>query len=176
MATPSQTVKDIIGLSIVYFVSRLTFLTLYPIFNDEATYLRYAQVMVSYPLHRWYSLAHTGKQPLLYWLYGLMMKVVSDPLLAGRLVTVIFGASTVVAVYQLGKLLDSRRTALVAGILVIFSPLFIFFDRLALVDSTLAVLFSWILVFLVRFGNRQTTKESFFIGLLVGISFWIKST
>lgn len=176
MVTSTQTVKDLIGLSVVYFVTRLTFLTRYPIFNDESTYLRYGQVMTNVPMHQWYSLAHTGKQPLLYWLYGLMMKVIVDPLLAGRLVTVIFGVSTVLALYELGKLLDSRRTGIIAGILVIVTPLFVFFDRLALVDSTLGALFSWILVFLVRFQKRQTVLEVFFIALLVGISFWIKST
>ena len=176
MATSSQTVKDLIDLSVVYFVSRFTFLTRYPIFNDESTYLRYGQVMTNVPMQQWYSLAHTGKQPLLYWLYGLMMKVIGDPLLAGRSVTIILGVFTVLALYQLGKHFDSRRAGIIAGVLIIVSPLFIFFDRLALVDSTLGALFSWILVFLVRFQKRQTVLEIFFIGILVGISFWIKST
>ncbi len=176
MAASTQTVKDLIGLSVLYFITRFTFLTRYPIFNDESTYLRYGQVMTNVPMQQWYSLAHTGKQPLTYWLYGLMMKVIGDPLLAGRFVTVMLGVCTVLALYQLGNHLDSRKTGITAGILIIVSPLFVFFDRLALVDSTLGALFSWILVFLVRFQKRQTALEVFFVALLVGISFWIKST
>lgn len=164
----AQTRKDIVILSVFYLISRLIFLTRYPIFNDEAIYLREAWVMTHFPGQLWYSLSDTGKQPLLFWLYGFTWQVIGDPLLAGRLVSVVIGLTTVWAVYLLG--------GWTAGILLITAPLFVFFDRLALVDSALTALFAWLLVVLVRFQNRNAFRTAVFAGILVGVSFWIKTT
>lgn len=164
----AQTRKDIIILSVFYLISRLIFLTRYPIFNDESIYLHEAWIMTHVPGQLWYSLSDTGKQPLLIWLYGLAWQVIGDPLLAGRLVSVFIGLTTVWAVYLLG--------GWTAGILLTTAPLFVFFDRLALVDSALAALFGWLLVLLVRLGKRNAIRTAILAGILVGISLWIKST
>lgn len=160
--------KDILILSFFYLVSRCLFLTRYPIFNDEAIYLRYAWVMSHVPGQLWYSLSDSGKQPLLYWIYGISWQLVGNPLLAGRIVSVFIGLTTVWAVYLLG--------GWIAGILFITAPLFIFFDRLALVDNALAALFAWQLVLLVRLEKRNAIRTAVLVGILVGVSLWIKST
>jgi hypothetical protein len=164
----AQTRKTITVLSVFYLLTRLIFLARYPIFNDEAIYLRYAWVMTHVPRQLWYSLSDSGKQPLLYWLYGLSWQVIHNPLLGGRLVSVFIGLTTVWAVCLLG--------GWTAGILFITAPLFVFFDRLALVDSALAALFAWLLVLLMKLEKRRAIRIAILAGILVGISFWIKST
>jgi len=159
--------KNIIILSVFYLISRCLFLTRYPMFNDEAIYLREAWIMTHVPHQLWYSLTDTGKQPLLFWLYGFAGYVIADPVLAGRLVSVLIGLSTVWAVYLLG--------GTTAAILLIAAPMFIFFDRLALVDSALAAIFAWLLVFLARLRKQDAIRTALFCGILVGISLWVKS-
>jgi len=163
----AQTRKNIVILSVFYLISRLLFLTRYPIFNDEAIDLRWAWVMTHVPRELWYSLSDGGKQPLLYWLYGIAWQVIGDPLLAGRLVSVFIGLTTVWAVYLLG--------GWTACIFLITAPLFVFFDRLALVDSALAAIFAWQLVLLVKLQKHNAIRIAVLAGILVGISLWIKS-
>lgn len=124
--------------------------------------------MTHVPHQLWFSLSDTGKQPLLIWLYGLAWQVIGDPLLSGRLVSVFIGLTTVWAVYLLG--------GWTAGILLVAAPMFVFFDRLALADSALAAVFAWLLVVLVKLRKRNVCRSAVFAGILVGISFWIKST
>lgn len=176
MATLSKTTKDILTIFFVYIVSRCLWLTRFPIFNDESTYLRYGWIMTTVHNQQWYSLAHTGKQPFLYWLYGAAMHIISDPLIAGRLVTVSIGILTPLACYTLGQNIGSRKTGLIAGIMAVICPLLLFFDRMALVDSTLVAIFAWMLVVLVRFRSETALRDSIFLGCLVGVSLWIKST
>lgn len=163
----AQTRKNIVILSVLYLISRLIFLTRYPIFNDEAIYLRYAWIMTHIPKELWYSLSDSGKQPLLFWLYGLTGMIIHDPLFAGRLVSVVIGMTTLWAVYLLG--------GWAAGILLITAPLFVFFDRLALVDIALAAIFAWLLVLWVRLKKQNAIRTAILTGILVGISLWIKS-
>ncbi len=163
----AHTRKNIIILSVFYLFSRCLFLTRYPIFNDEAIYLRETWIMTHIPHQLWYSLMDTGKQPLLFWLYGLSGYVIADPLLAARIVSVCIGLTTVWAVYLLG--------GTTAALLLITAPMFVFFDRLALVDSALAAIFAWLLVLLVRLRKDNAIRSAVFAGILAGLSLWIKS-
>lgn len=73
----------LLSLVIVYLALTLTNLTKLPIFVDEALYLRWAQIAWHDASWRFISLTD-GKQPLYVWTVIPFMKVISDPLLAGR--------------------------------------------------------------------------------------------
>lgn len=133
----------ILGLLIlVYFAVRLPHLTMQPIFADEAIYIRWAQVMRAEPTLRFVSLMD-GKTPLFMWLMIPFFKVFDDPLLAGRLLSVFAGLGTVIGVLFIGWLLFNRKVGLWAAFLVTITPFFVFFDRMALVDSMLAAFSVW---------------------------------
>src|SRR3989338_2009720 len=73
-----------------YLATRLTNLTTLPIFTDEAIYIRWGQIGLRDASHRFLSL-EDGKQPLFVWLMYPMLKIFSDPLIAGRMVSVMAG-------------------------------------------------------------------------------------
>src|SRR3990170_7795526 len=68
-----------------------------PVFGDEAIYLRWAQVMRADSSLRFLPLSD-GKQPLFMWFVIPLFKVFSDPLFAGRAVSVISGVLTFLGV------------------------------------------------------------------------------
>src|SRR3989339_455654 len=70
-------------------------LTRLPIFVDEAIYLRWAQIAWHDPSWRFISLTD-GKQPFYIWLVIPFMKMIADPLAAGRAASVFSGLLTVV--------------------------------------------------------------------------------
>ena len=113
-------------------------LTLLPVFVDEAIYVRWAQVMRAESTLRFLPLSD-GKQPLFMWLVIPFLKLFSDPLLAGRLVSVASGAATLVGIFLLSyALFKSKKVAIVAALIYAVSPFSFFFDRMALVDSLLS--------------------------------------
>jgi len=122
-------------------------LTLLPVFVDEAIYIRWAQVMRAESTLRFLPLSD-GKQPLFMWLVIPFLKVFSDPLLAGRLVSVTAGAATLVGIFLLAYVLfKSKKVAIMAALIYAVSPFSFFFDRMALADSLLSTFGVWTLLF-----------------------------
>src|SRR3989338_10679554 len=97
----------ILLLGLITFVTRVISLLNVPIFTDEAIYIRWAQIGLNDPVHRYISLTD-GKQPLLTWLMYPMLKIFSDPLFAGRFVSVLAGVGSAIGIYFVGKKLFNR--------------------------------------------------------------------
>src|SRR3972149_9189614 len=75
------------------FALRAYNLNYLPIFGDEAIYIRWAQVMRAEPTLRFLPLSD-GKQPLFMWVVIPFLKLISDPVFAGRFVSVLSGLAT----------------------------------------------------------------------------------
>jgi len=150
-----------------YFVLRLPNLTLQPIFADEAIYIRWAQVMKAEPTLRFLPLSD-GKTPLYMWLLMPMFKVFTDPLFAGRLLSVISGFFTLMGVFFLSKKVFNLKVALWASLLYIITPYVVFFDRMALVDSMLSAFTIWSLYFALWLMESQRLDIAMILGYLLG--------
>ncbi len=164
----------ILGLIALYFLLRLPNLTLQPIFADEAIYIRWAQIMKSEPTLRFISLTD-GKTPLFMWMMTGMFKFIKDPLLAGRMLSVIFGCLGMLGVVVLGWQFFNRRVGLLAGFLAVIAPMTLFFDRMALVDSTLAAFGIWSLVLALFLARKPTFREASILGYLLGAALLVKT-
>lgn len=136
------------GLLIVllYFFLRVYNLTIFPIFADEAIYIRWAQVMKNEPTLRFLPLLD-GKQPLFMWSIIPFFKLFADPLVAGRMVSVATGFGTLLGVFLLTYYLFKKTwVAILAALFYAVSPFAVFFDRMALVDSMLSMFGIWVLL------------------------------
>lgn len=158
-----------------YFLLRLTNLTLLPIFNDEAIYLDWGWREIHYPGALYYSL-YDSKQPLLMWLFGIAESIFSDPLFAGRVVSVLFGAFTLLGIYLVAKYLFNRKVAIISALFYIFVPIFVFFDRQALMESSMATIGVWSSYFLIKLASTKSQKYACFLGIILGAGFFIKSS
>src|SRR6185369_17904794 len=79
------------------FILRIYNLTIIPVFADEAIYIRWSQVMRNVPELRFLPLSD-GKQPLFMWATIPLFKLFSDPLFAGRFLSVLCGMGTMIGV------------------------------------------------------------------------------
>lgn len=154
-------------ISALYFVVRLPNLTSQPIFADEAIYIRWAQVMRAEPTLRFVSLTD-GKTPLFMWMMIPVFKVVADPLLAGRLLSVVFGYVTLLGVLAIGAKFVDKRVGLWAAFLVAVSPYMVFFDRMALVDSMLASFGVWACFFSLWLARSSRLDLAIILGFVLG--------
>lgn len=155
------------GLVMLYFLLRLPNLTLQPIFADEAIYIRWAQVMKAEPTLRFLPLSD-GKTPLFMWAMIPFLKFVQDPLLAGRLLSVIAGFFTLIGVFFLSKKVFNIRTAFWASLLYVITPFTVFFDRMALVDSMLAGFTVWVVFFTIWLITSLRLDIAMILGYLLG--------
>lgn len=162
-------------ISLVYFTTRLVNLLKIPIFNDEAIYLDWGFKEINSPDSLFLSL-FDAKQPLLMWVFGIAQKIISDPLLAGRLVSVLAGYLSLTGIYFISSEFWNKKAALIASILYITSPLFLFYDRQALMESAVSAVGIWSFYFIYKTVLLKHLKYSLFLGVVLGIGFFIKSS
>jgi 4-amino-4-deoxy-L-arabinose transferase-like glycosyltransferase len=160
---------------VLFLLLRLPGLNNIPVFVDEAIYVRWSQVMRNEPTLRFVPL-QDGKQPLFMWATIPFFKVISDPLVAGRFLSIVAGLGSLIGIGILtylifGNFLVAAFSSLVYAVL----PFTVFFDRMALVDSLLAMFGVWSLVFTVKFLKTLKLEYAMFLGFSIGAGLLTKS-
>lgn len=158
----------------IYFILRLPNLVLQPIFADEAIYIRWSQVMKAESTMRFLPLSD-GKTPLYMWALMPFFKIFSNPLFAGRFLSVLFGALTLGGAVFLGWKNFNKSVGIWAGFLVAVTPFMVFFDRMALVDSMLAAFSIWSLNFAIIFIRTLRFDLAMVLGYFLGAG-WLTKT
>ena len=154
-------------LAILFFVLRLPNLVSQPIFADEAIYVRWAQVMKAEPTLRFLPLSD-GKTPLFMWILIPFFKVFQDPLYAGRFLSILAGFGSFLGILFLGWKFFNPKVALWSVFLLTVTPFFVFFDRMALVDSMLAMFSVWSLFLAMLLIKYQRLDIAMFLGFGLG--------
>lgn len=165
------------GFGILFFalLIRLYHLTLIPVFADEAIYIRWAQVMGAEPTLRFLPLSD-GKQPLFMWILMFYVRRLSDPLFAGRILSVLSGIGTTIGIFAVSyALFKNKLVSLVSSLIWTISPFSFFFDRMALVDSMLAVFSVWTMFFAVLTAKCRRLDMAMITGFFLGCSLLTKS-
>jgi 4-amino-4-deoxy-L-arabinose transferase-like glycosyltransferase len=158
-----------------YFILRLVNLTIIPVFADEAIYIRWSQVMRAEASLRFLPLSD-GKQPLFMWLTIPFLKLIRDPLVAGRMVSVLSGFGNLIGLFTLSYLLFKRlNLSLFAAVLYLTSPFGLFFDRLALADNLLSCLFLWTFILFVLLTQEVRLDLAMIGGIFLGLALLTKS-
>ena len=88
----------LILISFLYFFSRFQNLTSIPVFGDEAIYIRWAQIIQTEDTLRFIPQTD-GKQPLFMWINAATLKIINDPLVAGRMISIFAGFGLVLALF-----------------------------------------------------------------------------
>lgn len=167
--------KYFVLLIIFYFVLRLVNILSFPIFNDEAIYLDWGWRETHVPGFLYYSL-YDAKQPLLMWIFGIMQQVLPNPLFAGRIVSIFTGFLTLLGIFKITNNLFNKKTAILASFFYVIIPIFSFFDRQALMESSISAVGVWTLYFLLKLTEKKSYAYALILGIILGIGFFIKSS
>ncbi|MEK7527668.1 MAG: hypothetical protein AAB574_01435 [Patescibacteria group bacterium] len=186
-------ILGIILLALVYLLTRLPNLTSIPVFGDEAIYLRWSQLIKNVETLRFVPLTD-GKQPLYMWLTVPFLKIVPDPLYAGRFLSVLIGLGSLIVlcltfslylnyasknrqphlfIFESPKKFPLR--SLIPGLIYIFFPLTFFFDRLALPDGLLSFFGILTIFFTLLLAKYPRLDLSMFLGATLGLAWLTKS-
>jgi len=166
----------IIGLLFLYLLTRLLNLEKFPIFNDEGIYIRWAKTAWHDASWRFISLTD-GKQPLQTWATIPFLKLFPDnALFAGRLFAVTTGLTALAGIFSLLFYLFDKKTAYIGSLLYIFTPYFLFYDRMALSDSGVNAGFVWILFFSIVLAKTIKLDIALIFGAAAGLALLTKSS
>lgn len=180
-------------LVIVFLISRLQNLNAIPVFGDEAIYLRWSQIIRSVDTLRFIPQTD-GKQPLFMWLTIPFFKLIKDPLVAGRLLSILAGFKNMLIIFLttaiilsfskksknpikfvLTSIKDNFYPAFLASLLYLLLPFSFFFDRMALPDNTLALCATSSLFFSLLLAKFKRLDLAIILGVVLGFSWLTKS-
>ncbi|MBI2310431.1 glycosyltransferase family 39 protein [Candidatus Collierbacteria bacterium] len=166
----------VFSLSLILFCGlRLPSLTRIPVFVDEAIYIRWSQVMRNEPSLRFLPLSD-GKQPLFMWATMPSLKIFSDPLVAGRMVSVIAGIMSLFGIAFLTFVLTQNFfLSSLASLVYAVLPFSVFFDRMALVDSLLSAFGLWSLGLGALLIKKTRLDLAMLLGFAIGFGQITKS-
>lgn len=163
-------------LLLFFFISRLINLDKFPIFSDEGIYIHWAKVAWHDASWRFISLTD-GKQPLQTWGIIPFLKLFPDnALLAGRLFSVATGFTALAGMFSLLFYLWGKKAAFIGSFIYVFTPYFLFYDKMALVDSGVNAGFIWILFLSILLVRTQRLDTALIFGLTAGLSLLAKSS
>ena len=118
-----------------------------------------------------------GKHPLFMWLIAPFLLIMDDPLMAGRMASVLTGLVTLAGIMKTASLLFSSRAGWTAGLVWILCPYALFYERLAQVESLLAGLGIWTLFTCIKISRGEWGRGGFAgLGILLGMAFYTKAT
>ncbi len=163
------------GIIFLFFFTRLYNILSLPIFTDEAIYVRWSQIAGNDANWRFISLTD-GKQPMFVWIAMILMRVIHEPLLAGRLVSVGAGFISMIGLFLLSYEVFKNKTAalLTSFIYVIFSFSLVY-DRLALYDSLVAAAIIWCLYFEILLVRKLRLDLALILGIIIGFGMLTKT-
>lgn len=160
----------------LFLATRLYNILLIPLFTDEAIYLRWSQIASSDASWRFISLTD-GKQPLFVWLTMVVMRFISDPLLAGRLVSVGAGIATIIGLFLLTRELFKRLwLGFIASFVYLLFPMALVYDRMALYDSLVGTFTVWSLYLSILLVRKLRLDVALLLGMAIGGGLLTKSS
>lgn len=160
----------------LYLFTRLYNILGIPIFTDEAIYIRWSQIALQDASWRFISLTD-GKQPMYVWIAMFFLRFVQDPLLAGRLVSVLSGFFTMIGLFLLTKeVFRSNKIALLTSLLYVLFPFALVYDRIALYDSLVSAFIIWSLYFEILLVRRMRLDLALILGMIVGAGILTKTS
>lgn len=161
---------------ILFFITRIINLDKFPIFGDEGIYVHWAKVAWHDASWRFISLTD-GKQPLQTWGTIPMLKLFpTNYILAGRMFSVATGLFALIGMILTSWYLFGKKTGIIAGFLYVFTPYFLFYDRMALVDSGVNAFAIWIFLFSIVLARTIRLDVALIFGLLSGLGLLAKSS
>lgn len=146
----------------------------YPLTDHDETL--YSEVGREVSLHSdWWTLHWQGKPwfihaPLTMWIQSLSFRLFGISEASARLHSVIFALGLVMLTAAFGRMLYGRRVGLIAGLILVSSPIFLVIARMAILDMPFTF-FMTLAIFLFVKAWRENDRRMYpFFWLAVGLA------
>jgi len=154
----------------VLLIVRFSGLLAFPIFNDEAIYIQYSQLMAdNFSKFKFISIDnvfHDWKPPLQYWLGAVAVNWFVNPLLGVRLLSVFFWLLGAVGIYLLAVNFWGRKEGWLSALFYALNPSIFFYGGQFIAEVYVWTAAIWLFVCLVGLMKRPIIDLR--LGLLLG--------
>ena len=154
---------------------------MFPVLVDESIYMRWTEIIVHQG--NWFISLLDGKPPLTYWILAVPRFVTgADPLLQGRLLSVVAGLCSTVGVFAVARRLvpaeAGERAGLIAAHLYALFPWALLYDRLAYTEAWVNLMGVAVALTSIACFDREggTWKRALAPGLALGLGLFTKQT
>lgn len=158
-----------------FLPTRLLFLFHFPLFFDEAIYIRWSQYIIDDWFWKFISLSD-GKQPLFIWLMNISLRIIPDPVIGGRIISVLAGLGSIVGIFLLSRELFGKTVAKISAVLYLITPFYLLHDGLALMDGLLLTCSIYACYFTVKIAQSPHYKLAVLTGISIGLGLLTKSS
>lgn len=107
---------------------------------------------------------------------SISLRFFNDPIIAGRIVSVIAGLASLIGLYFIGKTLFNRTVGILAMIFYIAIPFYLIYDGLALMDSLLMAYIIYGTFFTIKLAQTQKPLFAIAAGIVIGLGLLTKSS
>lgn len=174
-------------LVVLYLVTHFFALTRFPVFADEAIYIRWSQLLLDDPKQYLFFAMNDGKTPLFIWMLSATQWISGDQLFAARAVGVFAGVFQMFVTAAILREFGAKKLTQVLGMIFIAAlPFWMIYHRMALMDGWLTVWISisfWLSLKLSKRveqkmfpwqWSRETLVLSLLSGAALGLALWTK--
>lgn len=181
MTIINKTDKKLLAIFIILGIFRLINLHNFPIFGDEALYLYLSDKILTNPNSLIDSI-NFGVMPIFIWILSILLFInnqIINPLILGRVSTVLLDIMSAYLVYSITKLLFNKFTGIVSSIIYLLIPLNFLHSRLVLLESpvnffSLASIYFVLIVIFKKSVSFTKYKLLVLSALFFVISYFIK--
>ena len=156
------------------FVIRIVDVELHPYAfnNDEGQMGSGATCILQGYCRNFFALAWAAQPELAYLPYAISIGIFGKTALAVRLISVITGTLSVLAVYLFAREIFDKKVAWIAAVLLATLPVHVHFSRMG-VDNIIDSLTTPLMLWLLLRGARHSSRLSFLAaGILAGLCFY----
>ena len=118
--------------SLLFLITRLWNVSLFPIFNDEGIYLQYSVLIHDdFAANKYVSVHNTSgdwKPPLQYWIGSIFISAKRNPLPAGRIVASVFSLLGLFGTYFFVRQIFNSLAGAATAVFYLISPLTLFYN------------------------------------------------
>lgn len=158
---------------VLFLITRLASIKSVPVFIDESIYINWSQRALQ---GVWSLPLIDGKPPLHALAMMPFIKLFGDPLVAGRMLSITFGALATLGMVLVGREIRDLKLGALAGLLWVLCPYSLWFERLALAESMLIAFFVLAVFFAVRAAMKCNLYYLLGSGVCTGLALWTKGS
>lgn len=147
-----------------FFITRLWKIFDFPLFGDEAFYVRHGYNLFKNPKD-FLSFFKYNTQPLFLWLTASFLIFIKNPILATRLVSVFAGFLNLITLFFLVKKFFPKINKFFPLLFYVLLPFNLVYDRLALLESLTLLTISFALLAVFQLIKKPSISSLFLVTL-----------
>jgi len=179
-AFPEQAKNHVVvaaALCVACAALRLPGLRALPVFNDEAIFLRISVLVREAPIERAFLSLQEANPPFHTWLLALAGPFSNDPVLSGRLLSVLLGLLTIAAFFALARKINRASSAsrwagsgpAAATLLLVCCPFAALAQRMARMDALFLLENALVALVAVLLVSARSRSRILALGLVLGL-------